>query len=224
MKLWDRLCNRYLSSRKRESFALNTLDLKLARYLDFNRGFFIEAGGNNGVSQSNTLYFEKYQRWTGILIEPIPDLAAECIRNRPLCIVENCALVPFDFSEPEIEMHYCNLMSLVKGAMKSPEKDSAHVKLGCEVQRLETYDLRVPARTLTSILDQHSISRPIDLLSLDVEGFELSALKGLDFNRYRPQFMLIEARFREEIDAFLKFAYDPIAELSEHDVLYRNRG
>ncbi len=79
----------------------------------------------------------------------------------------------------------------------------------------------MPARTLTSILDQHLIQR-IDLLSLDVEGFELDVLKGIDFDKYKPCFMLIEARFRDEIDSFLKPLYEPITELSYHDVLYRH--
>ena len=222
MKLWNSISKRLLSYKKKESFSLNALDLKLAPYLDFDRGFFVEAGANDGVSQSNTLYFEKYHQWRGILIEPIPDLAAQCKRNRPRCVVENCALVPFNYPDSEVEMHYCNLMSLVKGAMKSPEKDLAHVTIGCEVQRLQTYDLRVPARTLTAILEQHAVTA-IDLFSLDVEGFELNVLQGLDFDRYRPRFMLIEARFRAEIDSFLKSTYEPIAELSEHDVLYRAR-
>ena len=222
MKLWDRLRNRIFSSRKRESFSLNALDLKLAPYLNFNRGFFIEAGANDGISQSNTLYFERYQGWRGLLIEPIPELAVRCKLNRPLCAVENCALVPFDFTGSEIAMRYCNLMSLVKGAMKSEADDLAHVRIGSEVQRLQTYELRVPARTLTSILEQHAV-KTIDLLSLDVEGFELNVLQGIDFDRYRPRFMLIEARFRTEIDSFLKPNYEPVAELSEHDVLYRNR-
>jgi hypothetical protein len=69
-----------------ESFALNQLDLKLRPHLNLHGGFFIEAGANDGVNQSNTLYFEKNLNWKGILIEPIPELAQQCKENRPDCI------------------------------------------------------------------------------------------------------------------------------------------
>jgi FkbM family methyltransferase len=205
---------------REESFALNELDRRLKPYLTFRNGFFVEAGANDGLAQTNTYYFEKYRGWKGLLVEPVPQLAEACRINRAQCIVENCALVPFDFKEPVIEMRYCNLMSLVKGAMKSEADELAHVSAGCEVQGIESYSLCVPARTLSATLDLHGIEQ-IDLLSLDVEGFELSALRGLDFSRHRPTYMLIEARFRAEIDLFLHGLYEPIAELSHHDVLYR---
>ena len=203
------------------SAALNQLDLKLRRYVDFDDGFFIEAGANDGINQSNTRFFEKRRRWKGLLVEPVPELAAACRANRPSCIVESVALVPFGFAAPQIEMRFCNLMSLVKGAMKSEAEELAHVRTGCAVQRVETRELIVPAATLSSLLDKHRIQR-VDLLSLDVEGFELSVLQGLDFERHAPSHMLIEARYRNEIDAFVEqHGYRPIAELSRHDVLYQ---
>ncbi len=205
-----------------QSFALNQLDLKLKPYLNFTSGFFVEAGANNGINQSNTLYFEKYRKWKGLLIEPIPELAAQCKINRPSCIVESCALVPFNFDQSKVEMYYCDLMSLVKGAQKSPEADLQHLQKGEKVQQIKSYELTVPARTLTSILDQYSIPQ-IDLLSLDVEGFELDVLKGLDFEKYQPTFLLIEARYRAEIDSFLSNKYEAIAELSHHDILYKSK-
>ena len=94
---------------------------------------------------------------------------------------------------------------------------------GRVVQEIECYEVRVPATTLTSILDRHRVKR-IDFLSLDVEGFELQVLQGIDFERHRPSLMLIEARWRDEIDSFLKPLYSPIAQLSHHDVLYKRIG
>jgi hypothetical protein len=32
----------------------------------------------------------------------------------------------------------------------------------------------------------------IDVLSIDVEGFELKVLKGLNFNKYKPKILIIE--------------------------------
>jgi FkbM family methyltransferase len=208
---------------KERSYALYDMDLKLDVLFQHKRdGFFVEAGANDGRTQSNTLYFERYRGWTGLLIEPIPKLAQLCRRRRPKDIVENAALVPFDYPDKQIQMQYCDLMSVVKGAMKSEQEEQEHLTRGAKIQGVQTYKTSVPARTLTSILDQHNIER-IDLLSLDVEGFELSALKGLDLKRHRPNFMLIEARFRAEIDAHLSPWYDVVSELSHHDVLYRAR-
>ncbi len=203
-----------------KSFAINELDLKLKPYLNFKSGFLIEAGANDGISQSNTLYFDKYRKWRGLLIEPIPELAAKCEVNRSMCIVERCALVPFGFKSKEVDMTYCDLMSLVKGAMRSKEEELNHIEAGEKVQKVKSYQITVPARTLTSILDQHNVQE-IDFFSLDVEGFELNVLKGIDFEKYRPTFMLIEARYRENIDSYLRPLYEPVAKLSYHDVLYR---
>ncbi|QIZ72505.1 FkbM family methyltransferase [Oxynema aestuarii] len=218
----NKLLRKFQSITTKKSFALKQLDFKLDSYLKLRRGFFIEAGANDGISQSNTLYFEKYKNWKGLLIEAIPELAEKCRINRPRCIVENCALVPFDFNESYIEMNFCNLMSVVKGAMKSQEEELKHLKKGCEIQQVTSYNIKVPANTLTTILSKHSIQN-IDFLSLDVEGFELSVLKGIDFEKYQPTWMLIEARYKDEIDAFLKPLYEPVAELSHHDVLYKKR-
>ena len=209
---------------RRQSFALNDLDLKVRPFLNFKNGFFIEAGANDGLTTSNTLHFERYRNWTGILIEAVPELAEKCRQNRPKCIVENCALVPFSYSDSHVAMHYCNMMSLVKGAMRSEEADKAHIQSGCQMQKITSYELSVPARTLNSVLDQHQKQIPaIDFFSLDVEGYELEVLKGLDLDKYQPRYILVEVWFGKEIDAFLNSRYEQVALLSYHDVLYRRR-
>ena len=37
----------------------------------YKNGFYVDVGAHDGVSINNTLYFEKYNNWTGINIEPI---------------------------------------------------------------------------------------------------------------------------------------------------------
>lgn len=204
-----------------QSFALNSLDLKLELYLrDIKEGFFVEAGANDGLKQSNTLFFEKNYGWRGLLVEAVPELAHECRKNRPLDIVENAALVSKDFKDSTVTMRYAGLMSVVKGGMSTKTEEDEHVEIGLKRLDAEPREISVPARTLTDILEEHSVSK-IDFLSLDVEGYELRALQGLDFAKYRPSYVLVEARYKDEIDSFMKsVGYKEIAKLLHHDYLY----
>ena len=201
--------------------ALNHLDTKLEKYVNYNKGFFVEAGANDGISQSNTYYFEKVRGWRGILVEGIPSLYERCKKNREKSIVFNCALVSDSYHGQFITMHYANLMSVVQGARASFEGDNEYIKTALEIQKLEnTYSAKVPVRTLTSIFDQCGVGK-IDLFSLDVEGYELDVLKGLAFNRYRPKYMCIEAWNRKEIEDYILPYYDVIEDLTERDILYK---
>ena len=216
----------YLGSDRYSRPALNKIDYILQKkYLYYRGGFFVEVGANDGFSQSNTYYFEKLQGWKGILIEPIPELFKKCVKERSNSIVFNCALVPTGYDYETVTMLYSNLMSLVRGARKSAIADLEHAQAGMRVQNdvKEVYEIIVPARTLTSIFDEAEVLQ-IDLLSLDVEGYELNVLQGLDLDRYKPKYMLIETDFRDEIDRYLSaYGYEAIDMLSHHDVLYRQR-
>ena len=211
--------SRLLRRPKPRYYGLNELDRKLERHLDFDGGTFVEAGANDGVNQSNTFYFERHRGWRGLLVEPVPELAERCRRNRPQAVVEACALVPLDRSGERVTIAYADLMSVVRGGMKTPEEEARHIATGIAIQNISTYEVEVVGRALSELLDRHCLAH-LDLLSLDVEGFELQALKGIDFTRHRPRFILVEARYREEIDAFLAPHYTVRDTLSHHDVLY----
>jgi hypothetical protein len=119
-------------------------------------------------------------------------------------------------------MKYCGLMSLVCGARGSDEDDEAHIARGRQYLGAdeEPHTIRVPARTLNSVLDAHRIQQ-IDLLSLDVEGYEGSVLRGLDFNKHAPRYILVEVDNLPDVEQALDQRYELIGELSYHDRLYR---
>lgn len=201
--------------------ALNGLDEKLAKYLSFRRGYFVEAGANDGYAQSNTYFLESSKGWTGLLVEGVPELATACKARRRRSTVVNCALVADTFAGDTVSMQYANLMSIVEGARGDRDSDQEHIELGLSVQHLEqSYTLDVPARTLSAILEELG-SPSIDFLSLDVEGYELSVLQGLNLERHRPRFMLVEEWSHEEVGGYLCLAgYRLLEQLTYHDYFY----
>ena len=132
-----------------------------------------------------------------------------------------------DFAEDFVEMQYCNLMSVVKNNLNSLRIHD-HIERGKQFlkENEQVYTINVPAMTLSEVLNKYAISH-IDLLSLDVEGYEAQVLKGIDFKIHRPEFMLIEVREKNEIESLINFLYEPIAILNTtenySDILYKLR-
>ena len=70
----------------------------LVRYLPQRGGVYVEAGAYDGYFQSSTYWLERFRGWTGVLVEPVPELARATRRERPRSRVVECALVPRGFA------------------------------------------------------------------------------------------------------------------------------
>lgn len=216
------------------SFALDDMDAQVLPHLSRHPGTFIEAGAYDGLTQSNTALLEFCFSWGGLLVEPIPELAARCRVNRPASQVEQAALVPPEYPDDSIEMTFCNRSSIVSGGRGSADADAAWLETCRKIpdqRAVEPYEVAVPARTLSAIIEKHGISH-IDFMSLDLEGYEGPALRGLDLARHRPTLLLVEiSNNPDAVETVLEPWYDRVAELSDHraedppwyDVLYRAR-
>jgi len=175
------------------------IDHRLNKIFNKENGFYIELGGNDGLKQSNTALFEFSKNWTGILIEPCKSAFEKCKINRPKSSCYNYACVSNDYPEEFVygDFDTEHLMASVNAVRKSGK--------GRDINTLT----KVNAITLEKILDKENIGEQninIDFLSLDTEGYELNILKGLNLNKYRPKYMLIEVYTYdyENIISFLK--------------------
>jgi FkbM family methyltransferase len=204
--------------------SLGHLEPTLAAYLPNSGGVFVEAGAYDGYWQSNTYWLERFRGWTGVLIEPMPDLAASARRTRPQSQVFQCALVAADSSIDALPMLYAGTMSMVRGVWGSPESERERATYGASLAQATPREIVVPARTLSAVLDEARVTS-IDFMSLDVEGYEIEVLRGLDLDRHAPGILLVEMldeeRNRPAIEQVLGSRYALDAKISDLDYVYR---
>lgn len=209
---------------RRTYYGLHGLDRKIEAYLNYQNGYFIELGANDGKTQSNTLFFEENRGWRGLLIEPVLHNFLKCRANRsPENHFACCACVSFTYPLPYVPLVYSNLMTTPVGVEGDIVDPKAHAESGSIYlsNKEVPVDILAPARTLSSLLDEAGAPAEIDFLSLDVEGAEIEVLKGIDHKRYRFRYILVESREVRPVSLYLGTqGYKQIDQLSHHDYLF----
>jgi FkbM family methyltransferase len=153
------------------------------------KGYFVEVGANDPRERSQTWLLEQ-AGWTGVLVEPQPDLAAE-LRARRKAKVFGVACSSPENAGRELPLHVAGPLSSLDRRRMAP---------GATPERV----IDVPVRTLDSVLAEAATPANFNFLSIDVEGHEIEVLSGFDIERWRPQLILLE---------------DHVADLSKHRYL-----
>ena len=186
--------------------ALNQLDKKMLEFIDYDNGYFIECGANDGVDQSNTWYFEKILNWSGVLIEPLNKQFKELKKNRSK-------------KNKFFNMALCSSESNNTMILEDNDLTSSTNKQNNKT--VKSNIVYVQSTTLTKILDEVSAPNLIDFFSLDVEGFEDQVIKGINFNKYNFKYFLIETKNEKVINFLVNKNYVLIKKLSYHDLLFK---
>lgn len=148
-------------------------------FLGYKRGVFVEIGAWDGVCFSNTLFFERERKWTGINIEPLPDKYEQLVRNRPNSINLNVAI-----NDVEGETDFLSISGdtgMLSGIAKNYDvRHLRRIEMETTEYNTRATTINVATRRLDSIFREHSIQR-VHYLSIDAEGSEMNIVRSIDF-------------------------------------------
>jgi hypothetical protein len=147
-------------------------------YSGLRKGFFVDLGSGDGVFNSNTKALEGLG-WEGVCVDPFP-------RNMSS---RRCAV----FTDPVDSTGGKRVRFRLAGELGGIEE---HLGTWKEATQGFPYVV-LETRTLTEILERAKAPAFIHYMSIDIEGAELEALKGLDLSRYRIGALTIEHNFEE---------------------------
>lgn len=185
-----------------------------------NNGIFVEVGADDGVHNSNTLFFEELG-WTGVCIEPSHERFKALKQNRT-CICENVAI---DSKEGVVE--FMDISGYGRGLSGIVDKycEAHKNRVENEIKHKDCKGhqvIKVKTQRLDVILKENNITR-VDFCSIDTEGSEYDVISSLDFDSIVIDVFLIENNYKENnVSNFLSnVGYKKIAKLENDDVYQR---
>jgi len=158
------------------SYAQNYEDLHLARVFgDQPAGFYIDVGAGHPV-HSNVSFLFYLRGWSGITVEPNPWLAqlSEAVRPRDRRIDSLLGAADGQAIYHLVEGFH-GLSTTVEANAQAAQK---------EFNRL-VKSFPVPVTTLRALCGRYA-PKQIDFLKIDVEGHDWNVLKGVPWDRIKP--------------------------------------
>lgn len=144
-------------------------------------GFYVDIGAHHPYRFSNT-YFFYLQGWKGINIDPTPGTSnLFSVRDRDLTL-------EIGVSNTEKEMDF---YIFEENALNTFDKGRVDNLLSTTPYKLRETK-KVAVTTLEKIFDENLVGQQIDFISIDVEKHELEVLQSNNWNKYRPEIVLIE--------------------------------
>jgi FkbM family methyltransferase len=163
------------------------------QHLGFRRdGVFVEVGAFDGEYVSNTSNLADLG-WQGYYIEPVPEHAAACRARH----ARNPHTKVFELA---ISDHPGTAEIFVGGPLSTMSAQALELFQSFPwAQGFHTgRKVVVEQITLDQFLIANNIAPGFDVLSIDVEGFELNVMRGFDLARWAPRLAIVELHDENE--------------------------
>lgn len=161
-------------------------------------GVFVDVGAYDGITGSNTLFFEVFRGWSGLLIDAVEeqlDIARDFRKGECL----QAFIGDGSSSEFMTVDGGPTMMSGLTGSLHDVKRKwvEEHPKTSMRMETCQT-------RLLGDILLERGMTR-IDFLSLDIEGAELQVIESFPFDEISVTCWSIEAfEHKPAIDAVME--------------------
>lgn len=173
-----------------------------------SEGFYLDIGCNEPVKLSNT--FSLYCRgWKGLCVDANENIIKKYKKVRPNDIAY-CSAV----SDSTEEKTYYEFEGSAVNTLDENVIDEWKKNWKFKSER------KITPKTLNSILEELQLTNQhIDLMSVDVEGFDLNVLRSIDLVKYTPTLIVVELhktsllnlKENEVVNYLAQFGYHPVA-------------
>lgn len=155
-------------------------------------GFFVDLGAFDGITWSNSLFFEQRLGWDGLCVEASPSQHRLYCANGRRAPCLNVAVGDHDGEAQFLEVTAG--LTMMNGLVETlnPGHRAVIDAEGCPVETIA-----VPVRRLDGLLRERGI-RHVDFLTADIEGGERAVVESLD-----PAEFTVDVLCLENIDADL---------------------
>jgi FkbM family methyltransferase len=171
---------------------------------------FVQIGANDGVKNDPVHAFIKKYHWSGILVEPLPELMEKlkiAYTGSGQLIFENVGIagrqgvmdfyfLPKQYQDPDWLQQIGTF-----------DRNAILLNLENFPQLLDKIETRqIKTVTLKELMDKNKMSKT-DLLIIDAEGFEYKILSQLDQLKEKPSYILFEWGCMNETDQHALYGF-----------------
>lgn len=142
---------------------------------------FVDIGCNHPMVHSNSYFFEKNQGYTVLAIDALHEVHDLWRAHRPGAEFVECAVGAINGELNFDVVEGGNIDSMFSSVSGVSLKNASHAVTTRTVQ----------VRRISDILAERGIQRA-GILSMDIEGYELQALQGIDFRQFSAYVFIIE--------------------------------
>lgn len=149
----------------------------LQQFFEGVPGFYVDVGANDPIINSQTYALDKLG-WAGLLIEPLPECCEKLKKIRTGKVLQYvCSTKEND--NLTLKLNVAGSLSTLEKTLMSASKVSKST-------------IEVKSRTLDGLLSDNNVSPNFELLSIDVEGHEMSLFDGFSIDYWCPKLVVLE--------------------------------